>query len=280
MLVFCMVFFIPPNGKADIRVNELSTMWTQYYDDFNIRENHPNRKNFCLYAKYVVESLDLLKKEYYASEGYSRNLKIKYPEDDSQLHLLIGAMAIKETSVTPRLVGKRGEVGLLQVHGVAQDGHHKRVIRENPRTGIHLGIRWLLHCLSISDKEINSIDDYGYGLTNYICGPKCKGRVIRSAKERIKLVKKYAYTYGGTMQPIEILLEALSYQFAHGELWYETEMFDNKLHAKKILNRAKNSKDEELKEHLVDLYFEGLVLEDDYTTMFKKMIKEMKDELK
>src|SRR5688572_18916899 len=54
---------------------------------------------------------------------------------------LIVALAFRESSWRPDAVGRRGEVGLMQVHGRAMGGLD-RTQASDPRVNVGLGTRW------------------------------------------------------------------------------------------------------------------------------------------
>lgn len=272
--MFIITVLLSNNVYAD-RVSDLVYMWNKCYDEDNVRSNHPNRKNFEQYASFVEEVLHELRLEY-QKDGKSGKLPIIYPSNDKYLHIVVGAMIFKETAVRSNIIGKaRNEVGLLQVHGIAQNKFKKKEIINNPKLGIYLGTRWFLHCLYLSKLKINDMKDYGPAMSFFTCGTKCKGKLIKPVKYRLKLAYKYQ---GGIVRPIERLVEAVSYQLSEGDEWWEE--FDSKTDAINVLNNAKDTNENELKEYLIELYYDGISFDESYETMWKKLIKELRKQLK
>lgn len=67
--------------------------------------------------------------------------------DRARCPALILALAFRESSWRPDAVGRRGPLGLLQVHGRATEGLPRREVLE-PATNIALGVRWLDRCVA------------------------------------------------------------------------------------------------------------------------------------
>ena len=119
----------------------------------------------------------------------------------TDIHLIIAAMVMKESGVNPKVKGKkRGETGLLQVHGTAQGGYKKKLIRNNPHLGLYLGMKWLStqikYCPCFDkphkdhfDRWLGVITVYMAGVSKGKRGRQCK--VFNGARKRIRLARKY-----------------------------------------------------------------------------------------
>ncbi len=69
---------------------------------------------------------------------------------------LLAAIQFHESSWRPAVVGGRGELGLMQVHGVALQGL-RRDAALDPATNVRLGYEYLLRCRSICGPGPNDL---------------------------------------------------------------------------------------------------------------------------
>jgi hypothetical protein len=174
-------------------IDEIVEMWNLWADDEKVyRRGHPQRKKFPKYAKYIVDAVRL----YQVKEtGIGGKLPM-----GRNTHLVVAAMAIHETSVRHWIIGwKKGEVGLLQIHG---EGpllrHSSEKVRRTPRLGIKLGVRWLAyHTQFCTPNPTDDLDQWAEVLSLYGAGikrgKKSDGtcRRMMSAKKRVNTTKKY-----------------------------------------------------------------------------------------
>jgi hypothetical protein len=134
------------------KVQEVVSLWELFFEDEGASRHDPRRNNFHEYAEYLVEAVEM----------YTEN-----PTDiDGQLpkhrnvHVLLAYMVTRESSVTADAEGPLGEVGLLQIHGLALAGYSKEKVKNNPKLGLLLGVRWLASRLPKCPK---SKDLFGVG---------------------------------------------------------------------------------------------------------------------
>jgi len=109
--------------------------------------------------------------------------------DRARCPALVLALAFRESSWRPDAVGRRGPLGLLQVHGRATEGLPRREVLE-PRTNIRLGVRWLDRCVALC-REPDRPDGPRFAervlsaYTGLGCVPSRAGRLLLGWTERI-----------------------------------------------------------------------------------------------
>jgi hypothetical protein len=173
-------------------INEIVAMWNMWLDDHGLSKDEPRRKRFPKYAEYIVDAVRL----YQTKELYIGG---KLPMGRN-VHLIIASMAIYETAVRHWIVGwKKGEVGLLQIHGVALMKYKPEKVRYNPRLGIKLGVRWLAyHTQFCTPNPTDDIDQWAEVLSLYSAGinrgmkPDGTCKRISVAEDRANTAKEYA----------------------------------------------------------------------------------------
>ena len=87
--------------------------------------------------------------------------------------LLVAVVIARESSWSINVIGKRGEVGLMQVHGVAAKGHNLSIADGQ----LEAGVSWLARCIDVC----GSVEG---GLARYQTGHSCDP--IRGSKIRYK----------------------------------------------------------------------------------------------
>lgn len=179
-----------------LRVNELISLWDMMFDDDKASSDDPRRNNFQEYATYLVEAIETY-------ENQATDIGGQLPESEDT-HILLGVMVKKESSVVSDIIGKLGEVGLLQIHGQALNGYEPGLVKENPKLGLLLGVRWFAYQTSLcksdrvpADIEPWRLDDWAGPLSVYAGGPKAINKKTgkcyhyKVATNRIKLAKFY-----------------------------------------------------------------------------------------
>lgn len=175
-------------------VQEVVTLWSVFFDDDNASETDPRRAHFWEYAEYLVNAV-LMYQETKTDIGG------KLPKHQNT-HLLLANMVTKESSVTPNVEGKRGEVGLIQIHGPGpMIAHNKRQVKENPKLGILLGARWLAsripQCFPDGLPDEWNDEDWLGPLSVYAGGGKAydkrkkRCKILGVAKKRVRKMKYY-----------------------------------------------------------------------------------------
>lgn len=175
-------------------VEEVVAVWNFWYDDDGVKPNHrinKRRKNFHIYAEYLVEAV-----RYY--QEYETNKGGQLPMDENT-HIVMAVMVAAETSVRPEVIGKsRGEVGLLQVHGHALQGHKKHEVIDSPWLGVWLGTRWIAYHTQFCHPRTENISKWKQYISVYGAGlyggryrnGECKE--ISLAKRRVRIAKSYS----------------------------------------------------------------------------------------
>lgn len=172
-------------------VREVVTIWEMFFEDDNASIDDSRRERFDEFAEYLVDAV-LMYQENPTDIGGQLPV-------DSKAHLLLATMVTVESSVTFDVVGRKNEVGLLQIHGKALGGHKPAEVQKNPRLGLILGVRWLAAqipvCFPDGMPDSWSDDNWVGPLSLYAGGPKAfkAGKCLRFrvAKSRIAMMKQY-----------------------------------------------------------------------------------------
>ena len=172
----------PPLDR-ELRIAEVVDVWTMFFDDQGAKKDDPRREKFQEYATYVVNAADVVKDKLH---------------DYKNMHILVATLITLESSVTAGLVGKRGEVGLMQTWGVALNGVKPEEVHKDPNLGIVLGVNFLVklaeeHCPgTVYDHDwTGAVSVYGSGPNGLTKDGKCK--IFPFAKERVMLAQRYHY---------------------------------------------------------------------------------------
>jgi hypothetical protein len=167
-------------------IDRIVAMWTMWFDEEGASKDDYRRDRFYELATYVVDSV-----KYYQEN--ETDIGGKLP-NDNDIDMLVALIATRESSVDPMVVGKLGEVGILQVHGMALAGYKSEYVRSHPDLGVKLGVRWLAH--QTNRCPADNLDDMKRPLSLYAGGPKNaikngKCLVFGLAKERVEKTKVY-----------------------------------------------------------------------------------------
>ncbi len=175
------------------KINEVVMLWKLFFEDEKVHRKDLRRKRFQEFAEYVVDAVEMY-------QNNPTDIGGQLPKDKNA-HLIIATMITKESSITYNVVGKikkLREVGLLQVHGKALSGYRRKTVKNNPKLGVLLGVRWLAAQVPQCKQSLSSwsIDDWAYPVSLYGGGAQRaikNGKCIRfkSAKDRIRLTKLY-----------------------------------------------------------------------------------------
>lgn len=181
----------PEESDRDRMIEEVVLAWNIFLDDGYASKNDHRRKCLREYADYLVDTVVMYQKE---PTDIGGQLPLH-----GDAHLIIANRVSKESSIYPDVVGKKGEVGLMQVMpgGPAIAGYDPQKVKDNPKLGLLLGIRWLASRIP-KCKRTDALDlgwseyDWLGPLTLYVAGPKAKRKdgtckIYGSAR---KLVKK------------------------------------------------------------------------------------------
>ena len=182
--------------RRDIMVSETVQVWTMFYEDEMAPADDPRRQYFQEYAEYLADYILMYEN---APTDIGGQLPIS-----KDTHVLLATMITKESSVTADVVGKMGEVGLMQLHGVALAGYDPQVVRNNPKVGVMLGVRWFAYQASLckptripSDNDGWRLDDWLGPVSSYAGGPNAinkktgKCYSFQLARDRVALTRLY-----------------------------------------------------------------------------------------
>lgn len=143
-----------------------------------------NRKAFDTHSKELAEIVYYFKRKESTFGG-----KLPMHKDT---HIFLAMMVVKETAVDPNARGKLGEVGLIQIHRDALQGHKSKEILEDPRLGLYLGVDWIASkfktCWKNLDENNWENKMWYYPLTIYAAG-EGDGRARRGKCTSISIVR-------------------------------------------------------------------------------------------
>lgn len=169
-------------------------VWILWLKDRDIPKTDKRWIEISNYSYYVAESV-----LFYQFCGVHHGRKIYKLPKHYNTHILIASMVIVESKLQYKVKGKIGEVGLLQVHRHAKNGHESTKIQNNPQLGIQLGVRWLTihmaYCRMYNTKNwkdekwIGPVSAYCAGLGKVYKKGRCTN--IKVAWKRINLIKRY-----------------------------------------------------------------------------------------
>ena len=176
-------------------VSEVVALWEKFFEIDGAPSRDWRRTNFDRYARYVVDAVVTF-------QNKDPGEKFRLPRHDSS-HLLIATIITKEASINSKVIGSRGEVGLMQImpHGPAMGGLKKSQVIGRPKIQIFLGVRWLARQIKtcypkgVSDEEwtdehwLGPLSVYGGG-NNGISKRtgKCRKNLLR---DRVTLMQMY-----------------------------------------------------------------------------------------
>lgn len=181
--------------KKERMISEVVMTWDMFLDDEGAPVSDPRRAKFEEYAQYLVDSVFLF-------QDRPTDIGGQLPKSDN-IHFLISTMVTFESSVISGVVGKykgNKEVGLMQTHGKALAGFSREQVKNNPKLGLLLGVRWLavqIHTCYPNGAPENFIHDDWIGpLSAYAGGPKgirTDGRCRRFTKSNERVAKMMMY---------------------------------------------------------------------------------------
>lgn len=174
-------------------IDEIMALWTLFFEDGSAPPDDPRRMKFFEYATFVVDAVRLYQQKNDTEMVLPRN---------SDVHLLVAMLMTKESSLRPEVVGALGEVGMMQVHGKALAGYAPDKVKENPRIGVRLGVRWLTHSMwlchpeGIDQGEVWASFQWIETLSAYAAGDRGMKKPgecykIRVARERVDKLMEY-----------------------------------------------------------------------------------------
>lgn len=189
------------NKYLDKQAKEIEKFWRYYYPleiaGGKLKKPWPikpiHEKNFKKFSRPLAEVV-------YYYQHNKTDLGGILPKGD-ETYLFFAMMVAKETAVIPTKRGKIGEVGLIQVHGPAQNGWTIREILDDPRKGLIAGVKWMTSKFKTCRKNVDYYNwetpDWQYPLSIYAAG-EGNGRVrkgncttIRVAIQRVNLLQRY-----------------------------------------------------------------------------------------
>jgi len=175
--------------EREQKIQEVVALWNMFYDDQGVKWNK-RRAKFPEYAGYLVDAVKMY-------EDNPTDIGGQLPANTDN-HLIVATMVTLESAVKPEVVGfLKGEVGLLQIHGrAALAGHTKKEVKNNPKLGLILGVRWLAYHTQFCDQK-SGLDNWKQSLSLYGAGLRGGRRAdgsckeIRVARKRVRLAKFY-----------------------------------------------------------------------------------------
>jgi hypothetical protein len=181
---------------------ELTEFWEKWYEKQDWGKEHV-LKNIPEMAGHAAEAIYKFQHE---PVPYNWRDDLTVLPKGKDVHFVLGSMAITETSLDPTKIGKKGEAGLLQCHPkwcmrddkrLAKMSYKKRIeiVKQNPKLGIELGIRFFSKNVGWCGREIRQFDDWAYPVSSYTAGSHAfrNGRCIKMkvVRKRINRAKWY-----------------------------------------------------------------------------------------
>lgn len=183
----------PKQSERSVMIDDIVGAWNIGYDREGLPQNYKQRDKFQEYAEYLTDAMIFY-------QNNKSDIGGKLPIHSST-HFMLASMVFEESRVKPRRVGKKGDVGLLQVlNKDARNGHTKKEIRDNPELGIKVGVRWLtatMPTVGATKFLLKWKDNYWLKpVSLYVAG---KGAlkddnswgVVSMARKRVRLMKLY-----------------------------------------------------------------------------------------
>ncbi|MCP4569014.1 MAG: lytic transglycosylase domain-containing protein [FCB group bacterium] len=175
---------------------EVIKLWELFFDDDGAKQTDPRREMSSKYAEYVIDAVTMY-------QDSPTDIGGQLPTHKN-VHLLVAWMIAKESSVTNGVVGKLGEVGMMQImptNKAALAGYSPKKIKNNPKLSIMLGVRWMAYTTSecpntdIFDTDWNDLD-WVKPLSAYAGGQNAKRengtcKSFTVAKERVQRTMMY-----------------------------------------------------------------------------------------
>lgn len=182
----------PEKKDRDEKIADVVSLWEMFFDDDNAPPSDWRRKNFEKYAYYLVNAVQMY-------QDGPTDIGGQLPKDRST-HLIAAQIVTKESALRSKVVGRLGEVGLMQVmpRGPTIAGHRPQRVRRDPELGIRLGVRWLAYSVGRCGGDLDewSDDDWLGPMSFYSAGGKVRRRngsckVLDIARERFKKTLNY-----------------------------------------------------------------------------------------
>ena len=179
-------------------IYDIINVWIMYLNDANISGKDSRWGVLYLYADTLTDAIIMYQNE-------DTDIGGRLPKDRST-HILMAMMVTKESGLRADAVGSfpRFEVGLMQCHGKALAGYEPKVVRNNYKLGLLLGVRWFASRLPLcpvyripGDEVIWRTADWIKPLSVYAGGHRAiskrtgKCYSFSIARERIALTELY-----------------------------------------------------------------------------------------
>lgn len=177
---------------SEEKENEVVELWEMFFDDDHAPRYDRRRRDFKNFARFLVKAVDKY-------QGSPADIGGQLPVDRNT-HLVAAQIITRESSITVNVVGRRGEVGLMQVmpRGPAIAGYNPKEVRKDPELGIRLGVRWLAHSVGQCQKDIDNWEDKDWlgPLSFYSSGPQAirkngRCKIFKFAQERLRKTLLY-----------------------------------------------------------------------------------------
>jgi len=184
-----------PTAKEKM-ITDIIAVWTMFLDDAKCNKKDPRRKDFPIFAEELADAIIMY-------QDNPTDIGGQLPKE-REISILLAVNVTKESSLYSNLVGAdpRNEVGLMQVHGVALAGYNPKLVQENSRLGLLLGVRWFASRMNKCKTNRVSGDNVSFRIEDII-GPQtlyqAGGKALKNgkcqkygvARKRINLTKLY-----------------------------------------------------------------------------------------
>jgi hypothetical protein len=179
---------------------EIAYVWRKIFDDLGVSKGDKRRAKFDEYSLMLARNV-------YLFQDLNTDLGlIDYRLPYNQYnHILLAILIYQESSINPNVSGRsHNEVGFMQLHGAALQGHSKAEVRSDPELGLFLGIRWVARAAKVCgfnypDYNRWNINSWNGALAVYNAGDTKamkRGRCQTNWRYSKRIVNKTKYFIG------------------------------------------------------------------------------------
>jgi hypothetical protein len=193
--------------KTNLIKNEILDMWNTWYlkqDNWTKKKLIIPKQHWLEYATYLVNSI---KKYQIENVVYNEwNHKTTQLPENANVHLLLASIAIHESNIDNRSIGKLKEIGILQCHPqwclirlplLSKLPYRKRIekAKQEPKLNIEAAVKHFTIMYGICNTIIKKSDDWLGSVSLYVAGSKAyknnKCITNNPAQRRVNSMKTY-----------------------------------------------------------------------------------------
>lgn len=136
---------------------EISNLWGMYLKEkgFSLStEKIAQLEELSLHLSEAIEKYQETPSNY---KWWNPSRKGTTLPKEADVHLMLATMAAIESKVDPKVVGKLGEVGILQCHRWCRKGYSQKEVKENPQLAIDLSVQFLAESIDRCGIRLDSL---------------------------------------------------------------------------------------------------------------------------